>query len=93
MATCLLKGVHLLTFLFLICIIFFSTFFTLAMYKKIKLSFILRWLRLFKGLRLLFLPNVPGATSILESRVCGMHAKSNLIVAYCLPDESAEGLF
>ena len=87
MATCLLKGVHLLTFLFLIYIIFFSTFFTLAMYKKIKLSFILR------GLRLLFLPNVPGATSILESRVCGMHAKSNLIVAYCLPDDYADGLF
>ena len=35
------------------------------MYKKIKLS-IKRGLRLFKGLCLMFLPNVPGATFIQE---------------------------
>ena len=62
MATCLLKGVRLLTFLFFIY--FFFACFTLAMYKKIKLSVILRGLGLFKGLCLLFLPNIPGATFI-----------------------------
>ena len=41
-ATCLLKGVRLLTFLFFIFSIYFLTFFPSAMYKKIKLSVILR---------------------------------------------------
>ena len=45
------------------------------MYKRVKLSAISGGLRLFKGLCLLFLPNVPGAmiiqggTFIPESRV------------------------
>ena len=62
MATCLLKGVRLLTFLFFRYV--FACF-TLAMYKKINLSVILRGgLRLFNGLCLLFLQKVPGATFI-----------------------------
>ena len=56
----LFKGVRLLTFLFFYL---FFYIFSLA-YKKIKLSVILRGLCLFKGLCLLFLSNVPGATLI-----------------------------
>ena len=56
--------------IFLIFLIVFLMLFPSAMYKKSKLCVIL-----FKGLRLLFLQNVPGvtfiqvATSILDSRV------------------------
>ena len=58
-------GVRLLTFLFFIFSIFFLTFFPSAMYKKNQIiCYFKRGLRLFKGLCLLFLPNVPGATFI-----------------------------
>ena len=42
----------------------FQFSFPLAMYKRVKLSAIFERLRLFKGLCLLFLPNVPGAMFI-----------------------------
>ena len=62
----LIKGSMFINFFnFFIFSIFFLTFFPSAMYKKIKLSVTLkRGLGLFKGLCLLFLPNVPGATVI-----------------------------
>ena len=77
MATCLLKGVRLLIFLFFIFLIFFSFFFLLLCIRKSNSLFFKREgaLLLFKGLRLLFLPNIPGptfiqgGTSILNSRV------------------------
>ena len=76
MATCLLKGVRLLTFLFFMFSIFFLTFFPSAMYKKIKLSVILRGGYVYSvGYVYCFLPNVPGAmfiqggTFIPDSRV------------------------
>ena len=45
------------------------------MYKKIKLSVILRGATLIQ--RLLFLPNVPGATFIPDSRVDDSHLLSS----------------
>ena len=97
MATCLLKGVRLLTFLFFNFLnIFFLLFFPSAMHKKIKLLVILRggyaysrdyvycFCQMLQGLRLLFLPNVPGATFIQggtfipESRVSIVPEQNNL---------------
>ena len=70
MAKCLLKGVRLLIFYFLNI---FLCFFSLVCIKKS--NYFKGGLCLFKGLCLLFLPNVPGAmfiqggTFIPDSRV------------------------
>ena len=61
----LIRGATFINFwIFYSFLFIFFTFFPFAMYKNFKLPVILWGLCLFKGLCLLFLPNVPGATFI-----------------------------
>ena len=89
MATCLLKGVRLLTFLFFIFLNFFNLFFSFGYVLENQIICHFKWgLRLFKGLHLLFLRNVPRATFIQrstfipESRVKGYISINELSARY-----------